>query len=186
LIWNDAQTLPWNAEERQWLADKPDTQWLLEPLPLGAHTRPEGAGDSNIILLLWDFHTGKHNEVSPPRIPPRLNDLFPEIALRGMSAILPRFGEYFERLPRPMLDGGYYTRTPENRPLIGPLPVEGAYIIGALSGFGIMAACGAGELLAAQLTGSELPPYSPAFTLERYADATYQKLSETWGDKGQL
>jgi len=85
-----------------------------------------------------------------------------------------------------VVDGGYYTKTSENRPLIGPLPVKGAYMIGALSGYGIMASCGAGELLAAHLTGSPLPPYAPAFTLERYRDPEYQKLLENWGETGQL
>jgi sarcosine oxidase, subunit beta len=186
LIWDDPLTLPWGADERKWLAEDSDTRWLLETLPPGAHTRPEGAGDSDIILLLWDYHAGSHTTVSPPVIPPNLDELFPEIVLRGMVAILPRFSEYFDHLPRPMLDGGYYTRTPENRPLIGPSPVEGAYILGALSGFGVMAACGAAELLAAHITGSELPPYHPAFELERYTNPTYRKLLETWGNEGQL
>ena len=67
-----------------------------------------------------------------------------------------------DRLTRPVADGGYYAKTEENRPLIGPLPVEGAYILGALSGFGIMAGCGAGELLAAHVTGAEVPSYAGA------------------------
>jgi hypothetical protein len=49
-----------------------------------------------------------------------------------------------------------------------------------------MAACGAGELLAAHLTGSKLPHYAPAFALERYEDSGYQKLLESWGESGQL
>ncbi len=186
LIWNDPQTLPWNNAEREWLAEETETRWLTEQFPPGAHTRPEGSGESDIILLLWDYHAGANSHPSILQIPPPLDEIFPEIALRGMAAILPRFSEYFERLPRPMLDGGYYTRTRENRPLIGPLPVEGAYILGALSGFGMMAACGAGDLLAAQITGSTLPPYSSAFTLDRYADPAYQKLLKTWGEEGQL
>ena len=77
-------------------------------------------------------------------------------------------------------------KTRENRPIIQPLPVEGAYVIGALSGFGIMAAPAAGELLAAHLTKSDLPPYSTWFTMDRYDDPTYQSLLETWDDSGQL
>jgi glycine/D-amino acid oxidase-like deaminating enzyme len=84
------------------------------------------------------------------------------------------------------VDGGYYTKTRENRPLIGPLPVKGGYLIGALSGYGIMASCAAGELLATHLTGSPLPSYAPAFALERYQDPEYQKLLEKWEDTGQL
>jgi len=112
--------------------------------------------------------------------------MYPEIALRGMAALLPRFSEYFERMPQPMLDGGYYTKTKENRPLACPLPVEGAYLIGALSGYGLMSACGTGELLAAHITGSKLPSYASAFSLERYQDPEYQQLLEDWSDEGQL
>jgi sarcosine oxidase subunit beta len=64
--------------------------------------------------------------------------------------------------------------------------VEGAYIIGALSGFGLMAAPASGELLAAHLSGGQLPHYAPAFALERYADPAYQELLENWGESGQL
>jgi glycine/D-amino acid oxidase-like deaminating enzyme len=59
-------------------------------------------------------------------------------------------------------------------------------VIGALSGFGLMASCAAGELLAAHLTGGELPGYAPAFQLERYQDPAYLRLLENWGDSGQL
>ena len=151
-------------------------------MPAGAHTRPEGGADSDIILLLWEYHT----QVMKPVVPPHLDEMYPEIALRGMAALLPRFSEYFERMPQPMLDGGYYTKTQENRPLVGPLPVGGAYLIGALSGYGLMSACGAGELLAAHITGSELTHYAPAFALERYQDPEYQRLLEDWPSDGQL
>ncbi len=182
LIWTDPQTLPWSEDERDFLAEEADTRWLLGEMPEGAHTRPEGGADSDIMLLLWEYHT----KVMDPVVPPPLDDMYPEIALRGMTAMLPRFSEYFERIPQPMLDGGYYTKTQENRPLASPLPVEGAYLIGALSGYGLMSACGAGDLLAAHITGSGLPSYAPAFTLERYQDPQYQKLLKNWTSDGQL
>jgi glycine/D-amino acid oxidase-like deaminating enzyme len=100
--------------------------------------------------------------------------------------MIPGLEVYFGHMPKPVLDGGYYTKTRENRPLIGPLPVEGAYMIGALSGYGLMAACAAGELLAAHITGSDLPDYAPAFTLERYQDPAYQKLLAAWDQTGQI
>lgn len=188
LIWNDPQTLPWSEEERRFLAAEADTRWLLDEMPAGAHTRPEGGADSDIILLLWEYkhECEAHPTSNRPVIPPPLDDTYSEVALRGMAAMLPRFQEYFHRMPQPMLDGGYYTKTQENRPLIGPLPVEGAYIIGALSGFGLMSACAAGELLAAHITGSRLPPYAPAFSLDRYDDPDYRKLLADWHDAGQL
>jgi glycine/D-amino acid oxidase-like deaminating enzyme len=100
--------------------------------------------------------------------------------------MVPGLAHYFDHAPRPYIDGGYYTKTRENRPLIGPLPVEGAYIVGALSGYGLMAACAAGELIAAHIAGAELPSYAPALALARYDDPAYQRLLENWGDSGQL
>jgi glycine/D-amino acid oxidase-like deaminating enzyme len=100
--------------------------------------------------------------------------------------MLPRMQEYFSRMPRPQLDGGYYTRTRENRPLIGPVGVEGAYVLGAVSGYGIMSACAAGELLAAHVTGMTLPSYAPAFELARYQNPEYQKRVAEWEENGQL
>jgi glycine/D-amino acid oxidase-like deaminating enzyme len=182
LIWNDPQVLSWTDEERQALAEEEASAWLTAEMPGGAHTRPEGGADSDIILLLWEYATRE----SEPVFPPPLDELYPEVSLRGMSAMLPGFSSYFERPPRPTLDGGYYTKTRENRPLIGALPVSGAYIIGALSGYGLMAACAAGELLAKHVTGSPLPSYAPAFSLERYDDPKYQLLLQNWGDSGQL
>src|ERR1043166_3375876 len=102
--------------------------------------------------------------------------------MRGLATMLPRMKEYFARMPRPQLDGGYYTKTRENRPLVGPMSIEGAYVIGAVSGYGIMSASGVGHLLAAHVTGANLPSYAPAFTLARYDDPEYQKRLESWGD----
>lgn len=191
LIWTDSQMLPWSDEERQFLEDEDDTRWLLDDMPPGAHTRPEGSSDSDIMVLLWEYKhkVGRTSEVQPTSdliIPPPIDELYPEIALRGMAALLPRFEEYFQRMPKPAIDGGYYTKTQENRPLITPLPIDGAFLIGALSGFGLMAGCGAGELLAAQITGSKLPHYAAAYHLERYQDPQYQKLLENWTSNGQL
>jgi glycine/D-amino acid oxidase-like deaminating enzyme len=182
LIWSDPQRLPWSSEERNLLAEDGSVRWLLEEMPSGAHTRPEGGADSDIILLLWEYH----QQEMEPVFPPPLDELYPEIALRGLAAMLPGMRSYFEKIPRPVLDGGYYTRTRENRPLISPLPVSNTYVIGALSGYGLMAGCAAGELLAALVAGSELPPYAPAFSLERYSDPHYAGLLESWGDSGQL
>jgi glycine/D-amino acid oxidase-like deaminating enzyme len=182
LIWTDPQTLPWSEEEHALLAESEETHWLLRELPSGAHVRPEGGPESRVLLMLWAYHTPPVE----PAWPPTFDPCYPEVVLRGLSRMLPGLRAYFDRLPRPVVDGGYYTRTHENRPLIGPLPVEGAYVIGALSGFGIMAACAAGELLAAHLTGSELPPYAPWFALQRYEDPTYQSLLEDWEESGQL
>jgi len=182
LIWTDPQVLPWKQEEREALAEDEETRWLTEPLPASVHTRPEGAGDNQTILMLWEYQT----KVMDPVWPPPLDEQYPEIALRGLAAMLPRMQEYFSHMPRPQLDGGYYTKTPENRPLAGPMCVDGAYMIGAVSGYGIMSACGAGELVAAYVNGAPLPSYAPAFALDRYDDPEYQKKLSEWGESGQL
>jgi glycine/D-amino acid oxidase-like deaminating enzyme len=181
-IWTDPQSLPWSESERTELAGFDDTQWLLDPFPDGPHGRPEGAGDSPIVLILWTYDLHPMEPVWPPTFDPA----YPDVVLRGLSRIVPRLKEYFGRAPRMMVDGGYYAKTQENRPLIGPLPVKGAYILGALSGFGIMAARAAAELIAAHVTGGELPPYAQWFLLERYDDPEYQKLLEAWPSSGQL
>ena len=181
LIWNDPVRLPWSDEERQVLSEADETRWLLEELPVGLHGRPEGEGDK--FLLQWAYEKPEPVE---PRFPVHLDPRLPEVALRGMATVLPGLAVYFDQIPRPFVDGGYYARTPENRPLIGPLPVEGAYIIGGLGGFGMMSSCGASDLLAKHIAGTELPGYAPAFLLSRYEDPHYQELLRQWGASGQI
>jgi glycine/D-amino acid oxidase-like deaminating enzyme len=94
--------------------------------------------------------------------------------------------DYVDHLPRFTVDGGYYTKTVENRPLACPLPVPGAYVIGAASGYGIMAAAGLAELLAAHVTATDLPPYAGACDLTRYDDRAYQLLLQDWAASWQL
>ncbi len=178
LIWTDPQRLPWTDEERAVFAESPETAPLLREFPAGVHARPEG----DFILALWTYHTEKVEPVLPTQFDPH----HPEILLRGLATMLPALQVYFGKTPRPVMDGGYYNKTAENRPLVGPLPVHGAYIVDALSGYGIMAACAAGELLAAHVTRGPLPPYALAFALERYRDPVYRQLLETWTATGQL
>jgi glycine/D-amino acid oxidase-like deaminating enzyme len=163
------------------LSESDETRWLLDVLPAGLHGRPEGEGDK--FLLQWAY---RQLEKVEPHFPVPLDPQLPEVALRGMATVLPGLAVYFDQIPRPFVDGGYYARTPENRPLIGPLPVEGAYIIGGLGGFGMMASCGASDLLARHIAGLELPDYAPAFLLSRYEDSRYQELLRQWGASGQI
>jgi glycine/D-amino acid oxidase-like deaminating enzyme len=181
--WADPQRLPWSEEERCLLAESEETAWLLEPFPSGPHGVPEGTPGSSIQLCLWTYDV----ETLEPVVPlPPLDPHYFEVVLRGLSRMVPGLRDYFDRLPRPVVDGGYYAKTQENRPLIGPLPVEGAYMVCALSGFGIMAGCAAGELLAAHVTGADLPSYAPWFLLDRYEDPEYQALLADWDESGQL
>jgi glycine/D-amino acid oxidase-like deaminating enzyme len=182
LIWTDPVTLPWSDEERSVLGLSPEHRHLLEEFPAGVHGRPEGAGESPVVLLVWTYDA----DPVEPTFPVPFDMVNPEILIRGMSRIVPGLSAYFTRLPRGVIDGGYYTKTQENRLLSGPLPVEGAYIIGALSGYGLMSSNGAADLLADYISGRPLPVYAPAFRLDRYDDPEYKELLARGGDSGQL
>lgn len=182
LIWTDAQKLDWSDEEREFLQESPQMKWLLETMPPGVHTRPEGGVDSSTTLMLWEYHTNQME----PEWPLPVDPLYPEIVHRGLIPMLPGLRAYLGKFPKPQIDGGYYIKTIENRPIIGPLPISGAYILGALSGFGIMASCAAGELLAFHIAGASLPDYAPAFSLDRYDNPDYRKRINNWKDSGQL
>jgi sarcosine oxidase, subunit beta len=181
-IWADPLTLSWSEEERAELAGSARHRHLIEELPPGAHGRPEGAGESTSVLGVWTYDA----EPVAPTFPPAFDPAHPEVVLRGMARMIPAMAPYVERLPRCFMDGGYYTKTRENRLLSGPLPVEGAYIIGALSGYGMMSSNGAADLLADYIAERPLPAYAAAFRLDRYDDPAYQKLLDNWGDSGQL
>ena len=182
MIWTDPVRLPWSDDERAELARSPEHRRLLDEFPAGVHGRPEGAGESPVVLLIWTYDV----EPVEPVFPLEFDAAYGEIALRGMSRMIPALAAYLPRLPRVVVDGGYYTKTRENRFLAGPLPVEGAYVLGALSGYGLMASNGAADLLADHIAERPLPLYAPAFTLARYDDPAYRKLLEHWGDSGQL
>jgi glycine/D-amino acid oxidase-like deaminating enzyme len=183
MIWNDPVELAWTEEERADLAAYDDTRWLVETFQAGVHFRPEGGPGAKTIVAIWTYDIEKQKPVWPPVFP----DEFPEIVLRGLVSMVPGLSAYLGKMARPYIDGGYYCKTQENRPLIGPLPVQGAYVIGALSGFGIMAAMAAGELLAAHVNGRDLPDYAPDFLLSRYENPEYQRMLADWDPTtGQL
>ena len=182
LIWTDPQHLPWDDAEKKQLEAEPEAESLLSEFPEGVHARPEGPGDSPIVLMLWTYHLERVEPVFPPAYDPHL----PELTLRGLSTMLPALRAYLGRLPRPVVDGGYYTKTAENRPLVGPLPVRGAWVLGALSGFGLMASPACGDLLAAHVAGAPLPPHAKWFLPARYEDPAYRELLANWGRSGQI
>jgi glycine/D-amino acid oxidase-like deaminating enzyme len=183
LIWDDAQMLDWSPDERAALATDPALRFMLDVFPPGVHTRPEGASaESRTLLVLWSYDCAAVDVVFPLPEPPH----YTELVLRGMARMIPGFAGYLDRLPRAYVDGGYYAKTRENRPLIGPLPVEGAYVSSAYSGFGIMASCAGGELAAAHVAGAALPDYAPAFALSRYDDPAYLARIDACPATGQI
>ena len=183
LFWSDPINLPWTDAERDKLATDDETRWLLDEFPAGVHFRSRMDGDTLMLLAIWTYDI----EPCPPVWPPTFDPYYPEILIRGLARMIPGLSAYFGHGNRAYADGGYYCKTRENRPLIGPLPIEGAYVIGGLSGYGIMTSQAAGDLLATHITGGELPDYAPTFLLSRYEDPAYQTLLENWDvTSGQL
>jgi len=181
LIWNDRQRLTWSDGEREALTLEGRTE-LLEQMPPGCHGRPEGGADSPWAVMLWEYR----QDVRTPRWPLPIDPLYFETVMRGMSTMLPALAAYVDRLPQPVVDGGYYTKTVENLPLIGPMDPSGSYVVGALSGFGVMAAASAGELAVQHALAEPLPGHAPAFALERYDDPVYRETIAAATDTGQI
>lgn len=182
LILDDPISLPWDNSDAEALAADPSTSFLTREFPAGIHGRPEGGDGSRSVLLLWTYHLDPVEPVFPFSAPPYLA----EIVVRGMSRLLPAFAAYHQGFPTPIVDGGYYTKTRENRPLVGATPIRGLWLCCALSGYGIMASAACGELLAAHLCGEALPDYAAAFELRRYDRPDYQARLATWHDASQL
>jgi glycine/D-amino acid oxidase-like deaminating enzyme len=180
-IWADTQHIAWTEEEREELQSEGRTE-LLGEMPIFCHARPEGGVDSPYLLGLWEYHGDIRDPVWP--LPEDL--LYPEVVMRGLTTMTPGLAPYLERLPHTVVDGGYYTKTRENRPLAGPAGPEGFHLAAGLSGFGVMVAAGLGDLLARHVVGAELPEYSAAFRLSRYEDPEYAAAVEDPGRSGQL
>lgn len=178
-IYLDKQHIAWAHEERRDLEGDPEMTWLLDEFPGGFHIKPEGAGDSTWVKLGWAYNQSAESPVWNPDTETRAPE-FPEVMLRGASRLVPGLGQYVNNIPKPLVHyGGYYTKTEENLPLVGPLGIQGAFIVGALSGFGTMMCCATGELVAAWVAGSKLPDYANIFSLERYQDlAAVESLKE--------
>lgn len=180
IIWNDPQAVAWTTEEAAHLRAELRHDLIAE-LPPGCHARPEGGPDSPWVLGLWEYHL----DVRQPEWPLPSDPLYTEVVLRGLATMVPALGAYQEHQPEATVDGGYYTKTEENRPLAGPVGPRGSYVCGALSGFGIMAACGVAELVATAISGGRLPDWSSWFQLSRYEDPNYL-ATVAKEDSGQL
>lgn len=178
----DAQMIDWSDEEKEWINDDPDLSRYAAKMPGAIHCRPDGGDHGTWIKLGWAFN----EEPGEANLEPELSDVFPEIVLRGASRLNPSLKQYYGRLPRNMTHyGGYYTMTEENWPLVGPMKTENCFIVGAMSGFGTMSACAAGDIAAAWISESDLPEYASALSFERYDnDALMKEILS--GAKGVL
>jgi len=179
-IFADPQYLQWTDEERALIEEDPEYGWLLDEFPAGLHIKPEGTSN---IKLGWAYN----RDPESPQWETADDFDFPNITLRGASRFIPALKPYVDVPPTPIVQfSGYYTRTPENLPLIGPLQKEGLYTVSALSGYGTMAACSAGELCADWMMAAALPGYADYFHPGRYSDAALMAEINQLGSDGQL
>lgn len=128
-----------------------------------------------------------------------------EICLRGLAHFVPGLKAYFSTAANPTSESnpyieevvaGYYVKTPENRPFIGPAwsDEKRVFLATCMSGFGIMSAPAAGRLLASHVINSinnnhiyDLPDFAGEFLPSRYLDDAYiEKVEKLAGNNGQL
>ena len=179
----DECSLDWDSEERELLAADDELAWLAQPIEGNIHCRPDGGDKGSWVKLGWAFN----HEPCQANWQPQLYDQYPEIVLRGAAHLNPGLKKYYGRFPRAFKHyGGFYPMTQENWPLIGPMDIEGVYIVGALSGFGTMAACAAGELAGKWITDQRLPEYAADLSLERYSNSELIDSLRQASEKGLL
>lgn len=179
-IYTDAQYLDWSPEEAKDIRSDSNLDWMLKSFPGAIHIKPE-SGDR--IKMGWAFSSEK---VNPTWQIPEFK-YFPHVVLQGARRFIPALQSYTEKMPAPLIEyGGYYTRTKENWPLIGPTELENVFVVGALAGFGTMTACSAGELCALYIANENLPDYAPYFHPNRYENASIQHEIENSLKDGQL
>ena len=173
----------WTEDEQEILQSDSETRWLLHEFPGGLHIKPEGGAESAWIKLGWAINQRPEQPLWDPGITPA----FADVVLRGATRFMPGLRQYIDRIPQPVVRyAGYYTKTQENLPIIGPIGVPGAYLVGALSGFGTMASCAAGELVAAWVAGADLPDYAEHLSLGRYDRAKDNEFGVNTVQKGEL
>jgi len=152
----------------------------LGTFPAGVHLRPRG---DRALLGIWTYET----RIEDPRPEPVFAPQYADIVLAGLAVMIPALAAYRHRGAEATVDGGYYCKAPDNRPLVGPTPIAGVHLLGALSGFGIMASQAAGELVAAHLLEKPLPGYAAAFLPARFDDPAYRRgLAAADARDGQL
>ena len=96
LLMDDPQSLPWEGEEREALAEDEETRWFTDDSSRCSHSpgRCRGKPDDPDVMGISNQSDGTH-------WPPKMDEQYPEVALRGLSVMLPRMKEYFGRMPRP-------------------------------------------------------------------------------------
>jgi len=137
-----------------------------------AHWRPTRFGAFGLFPDPAEAAGEPHDQVAAdPAFALRLLDPASDVAL---ARVAPFWHEVWERnTAQWAVQAGEYTMTPDQRPLIGPGPVEGLWINTGYSGHGVMASPAGSELLAGLLSGAASPAENP-FHLDRTFVASTQ------------
>ena len=175
---DEAGVLPRNAPLMIW--NDPVHLGVRGTFPPAVHLRPRG---ERSILGIWTYDT----QVGPAIFPPVFARDYFDIVIRGLAVMIPGLARYVDQGASAVVDGGYYCKAPDNRPLVGPTAIDGVFLLGALSGFGIMASQAAAELLATYILDRPRPDYAAAFHPMRFTDPAYQHVLAALDPKsGQL
>ena len=164
------------------ITDAPRVHWTESEL---AHFRENGVQDEipgNLhirrvnpawVHMGWAFN--RQNGAAETTEP---DSHFAKLVVKGMSSFVPAMRPYVGNIPQPaIVSGGFYTRATDNLPIVDQT-AAGIYLIGALSGFGIMMGCALGEIMSDMIVEADLPKYLRHFSAKRYRDAQYvQKVA---------
>jgi glycine/D-amino acid oxidase-like deaminating enzyme len=164
-IYADSQYLQWNPDEEKLMNEYEEYHWLLEEFPAGLHIKPEGQDQ---IKMGWAYNQQKEQ----PQWDIFADDEFVSVVLKGASRFIPAISAYAVEIPTSVTHfAGYYTRTDDNLPVMGELE-QGLYVSGAFAGYGTMAGCASGELMAEIITNQQTPEYLKYFSPDRFENAT--------------
>lgn len=148
--------LKFSEEELKDVKADPSASRMLEEYPGGVHVRPY-KGDKMMAVWTYDIDS------VPAHYPVEecLDRRFPEVCVRGLTRMFPQVQSYLSRSDVRdsfYVSGGYYCKTLDNLPLIGPAPstVDGIYLQSAMTGVGLMSSGASGHLLASHVLGEKL------------------------------
>lgn len=135
--------------------------------PAGVHVKPDSGGVDAAIKLGWAWDQTPTDPVADPACPVG----FPNEVLARAATIVPSLATYLDRPPELIAhDGGFYARTPDGLPVIGPHGPAGGFIAGGLAGFGSMMAAAVGHLVATWVLDESRPDIAAAFDPRRFSD----------------
>ncbi len=154
------------------------------PGPTGAHARPLTEEVGGGFWGLWDVRPLERNPLTGPIEP---DPDFPADVLHALGEMLPGLRRVAGGCLHRQSVSGYYCKSPDQLPLVGPWKYPGLYLHGCFSGYGLMVSQGAADILARTLVGQALPAWGAGLDPRRFLDPQYLASIPMQGaDPGQL